>query len=127
VQRRFLWHGNVFRTLNTIQGIIMDLETLHPDDQPSKLLTAAREFDTYLRANAGAIPNYGERYRSGETIASSPAESAVNQVISKRMVKNSKCAGAHAAPTCSSRSAPECSTTTSPPTSAAGTPASPTS
>lgn len=65
----------------------MDLETLHPDDQPSKLLTAAREFDTYLRANAGTIPNYGERYRAGETIASSPAESAVNQVISKRMVK----------------------------------------
>jgi hypothetical protein len=65
----------------------MDLETLHPGDQPSKLLTAAREFETYLRANAGAIPNYGERYRSGETIASSPAESAVNQVISKRMVK----------------------------------------
>jgi hypothetical protein len=46
---------------------------------------AAREFDTYLRANPGAIPNYGKRYRSGETIASSPAESAVNQVIS--MVK----------------------------------------
>jgi len=70
----FLWHGNVFRALNTIQGIIMDLETLHPDDQPSKLLTAAREFDTYLRANADAIPNYAERYRSGETIASSPAK-----------------------------------------------------
>ena len=83
----FLWHGNVFRALQTVEGIIMDLETLHPDDQPSKLLTAAREFDTYLRANAGTIPNYGERYRAGETIASSPAESAVNQVISKRMVK----------------------------------------
>lgn len=63
----FLWHGNVFRALNTVQDIIMDLETLHPDDQPSKLLIAAREFDTYLRANAGTIPNYGERYRSGET------------------------------------------------------------
>jgi hypothetical protein len=79
----FLWHGNVFRALQTIEGIIMDLETVHPDDQPSKLLTATREFDTYLRANAGTIPNYGERYRAGETISSSPAESLVNQVISK--------------------------------------------
>jgi len=32
-------------------------------------------------------PNYGERYRAGEVISSSIAESAGNQVISKRMVK----------------------------------------
>jgi len=31
--------------------------------------------------------NYGERHRAGEVISSSMAESAVNQVISKRMVK----------------------------------------
>jgi ABC-type sulfate transport system substrate-binding protein len=31
--------------------------------------------------------NYGERYRNGETISSAVAESTVNQVISKRMVK----------------------------------------
>jgi hypothetical protein len=41
----------------------IDLETLHPGDEPSKLLTAASEFDTYLRANTGRIPNYGERRR----------------------------------------------------------------
>jgi len=46
-----------------------------------------REFDTYIRANAGSIPNYGERYRAGEVISSSIAESAVDQVISKQMVK----------------------------------------
>ena len=34
-----------------------------------------------------AIPNYGERYRAGEIISTSFVESAVNQVISKRMVK----------------------------------------
>jgi hypothetical protein len=38
-------------------------------------------------SNARSIPNYGERYRAGETISSSLAESAVNQVVSKRMVK----------------------------------------
>jgi hypothetical protein len=83
----FCWHGNIVRALHTIEGISMDLETLHPDDEPTKLLTAAREFDTYLRANANEIPNYGERYQAGETISSSLAESAVNHVISKRMVK----------------------------------------
>jgi hypothetical protein len=38
-------------------------------------------------ANAGRIPDYGERYRAGEVISTAFTESAVNQVISKRMVK----------------------------------------
>jgi hypothetical protein len=35
----------------------------------------------------GVRRNYGERRRAGETISTSFVESAVNQVISKRMVK----------------------------------------
>jgi hypothetical protein len=83
----FLWHGNVFRALQTVDDLIVDLETLHPGDQACKLLTAVREFDSYLRANAERIPNYGERRRAGEAISTAFTESAVNQVISKRMVK----------------------------------------
>jgi len=45
------------------------------------------EFTSYLRANADRIPNYGERRRAGEAISTAFTESAVNQVISKRMVK----------------------------------------
>jgi hypothetical protein len=45
------------------------------------------EFGGYIRANATSITNYGERYRNGETISSAFVESVVNQVISKRMVK----------------------------------------
>jgi hypothetical protein len=37
--------------------------------------------------NQSSIPNSGDRYRHGEAIATSFAESTVNQVISKRMVK----------------------------------------
>jgi hypothetical protein len=48
---------------------------------------AVGEFGGYLRANAASIPNYGERYRAGEVISSSLAESTINQVVSKRMVK----------------------------------------
>lgn len=79
----FLWHGNVFNALQTVADITTDLETLNPDGEPTKLLKAVREFDSYLRANTGRIPNYGERRRAGETISTALVESTVNQVISK--------------------------------------------
>ena len=83
----FLWHGNVFRALQVIGDLIFDLDVDTPDTSQTKLLKALTEFNTYIRANTGSIPNYGERHRAGETISSSFVESAVNQVISKRMVK----------------------------------------
>ena len=64
-----------------------------------KLLRAAREFETYLERNGGLIPNYGDRYRHGETISTAFVESAVNHVLSKRLVKKQHMrwseAGAH--------------------------------
>ena len=71
----------------TISDLETDAEVADPSPGQAKFLTTLREFDTYIRANADSIPNYGERYRAGEVISSSIAESAVNQVISKRMVK----------------------------------------
>jgi hypothetical protein len=65
----------------------MDLDLADADLSQHKLLRAVTEFDTYIRANAWSIPNYGERYRAGEPISSSFVESAVNQVVSKRTVK----------------------------------------
>ena len=50
-------------------------------------MKAVREFRGYIEANQNFIPNYGDRYRHGEKISTAFAESAVNQVISKRMVK----------------------------------------
>ena len=52
----FLWHGNVFRALRTVEDLTADLETLHPGEEPTKLLKAVREFNSYLRANASAFP-----------------------------------------------------------------------
>jgi hypothetical protein len=57
------------------------------DERPGKLLGVVEEFHGYIDNNRGFIPNYGERYRHGETISTAFAESTVNQVISKRMVK----------------------------------------
>ena len=45
------------------------------------------EFLTYIRNNRESIPNYGERYRQGETISTAFVESTINQVVSRRFVK----------------------------------------
>ena len=88
----FLWNGNVFRSWQTVDDIATDLEDedtggQQDNDGHDKLAKAVGEFGGYLAANASAIPNFGERYRAGEIISTSFVESAVNQVISKRMVK----------------------------------------
>jgi hypothetical protein len=84
----FLWHGNVAGALHTIEDIEDELDLLPKDGESrKKLLKAVREFRSYIEANQNFIPNYGDRYRHGEKISTAFAESAVNQVISKRMVK----------------------------------------
>ncbi|RWA97976.1 MULTISPECIES: hypothetical protein [unclassified Mesorhizobium] len=42
---------------------------------------------TYIRSNRGAIVNYGKRYQAGLRVATTLAESAVNSLVGKRMVK----------------------------------------
>ncbi len=51
------------------------------------MLKYARELAMYIANNAPYIVNYGERYRHDERISTSFTESAINQVVSKRMVK----------------------------------------
>jgi len=84
----YLWHGNVFRTLQELSWLADDVEAwgeTHPD--AAKLAQRLWEFHDYISNNRDWIPNYGERYRYGERIATGFTESAVNQVVSKRMVK----------------------------------------
>lgn len=86
----YLWHGNVFRALEEIESIEVDLETAvleSADEVAHKLLKTVAEFHTYIQNNEPFIPNYGERFRQGETISTAFVESTVNQVVSKRMVK----------------------------------------
>jgi hypothetical protein len=52
-----------------------------------ELAKSVRDFYGYIKTNQEFIPNYGERYRYGEAIATGFVESTVNQVVSKRMVK----------------------------------------
>ncbi|MBV8609090.1 MAG: ISKra4 family transposase, partial [Singulisphaera sp.] len=83
-----LWHGNVYRALQIIEDLECDLDSpAERSERAKKLLKSVSEFHHYIEANRAFIPNYGDRYRHGERIATSFAESTVNQVISKRMVK----------------------------------------
>jgi hypothetical protein len=83
-----LWHGNVYRALQLVEDLECDLDSgVDRTERETKLLKAVSEFHHYIEVNRAFIPNYGDRYRHGETITTSFAESTVNQVVSKRMVK----------------------------------------
>ncbi|MEO7207690.1 MAG: ISKra4 family transposase [Steroidobacteraceae bacterium] len=85
-----LWHGNVHRALDRLDELVSLIE--HDDRIPKsperrKLSRMLNEFYNYIDSNRNLIPDYGDRRQHGEAIASSVAESTVNQVISHRFVK----------------------------------------
>jgi hypothetical protein len=84
----YMWHGNVFRALQVIDDLVMDLEDIElTTENVKKLRKMVGEFRGYIAANRPFIPNYGDRYRHGETISTAFVEATLNQVVSRRMVK----------------------------------------
>ena len=45
------------------------------------------DWRTYIGNHRGSIPNYGERYRQGETIRTAYGGSTIHPVVSRRFVK----------------------------------------
>jgi len=93
-----LWHGNTTLALEGLENLANDLDNWEYDEegapypQPdgeaaARMLKYGRELATYITNNAAFVVNYGERHRNGERISTAFTESAVNQVVSKRMVK----------------------------------------
>jgi len=82
-----LWNGNVEPALKLVDGLKVLLGGDGISAERQKLLKAVREFGAYIATNQAFIPDYGDRYRNKETISTAFAESAVNQLVSKRMVK----------------------------------------
>jgi hypothetical protein len=83
-----LWHGNLYKALykiEDIESLLYNFEGIYPKFK--QLLKAVEEFRTYITNNRHLIPNYGERYRNGEAIATGFVESTVDQVVSKRFCK----------------------------------------
>ena len=84
-----LWHSNVFKALQVLDDMQIDLETIDEESTAvDKLEKTVNEFTTYIERNRTFIPNYADRYRYGELISTAFAESTVNQVVSKRMVQS---------------------------------------
>ena len=86
--KHYLWHGNVDKTLECLGMWLFALDAQrHRFPVVAKLECGVTEFDTYLRNNRKFLPNFGERYRQGDTISTAFVESTINQVVSKRFVK----------------------------------------
>lgn len=84
----YVWHGNVEKALDKLTdcGWQLEDETLRYSNR-KKFLRHIEEMITYIENNGHLIPNYGEKYRYGETITTAFVESTVNEVVAKRMVK----------------------------------------
>ena len=86
--KHLLWHGNVDEALERLGSLFLDLDLMpKPSAAVEKLAAGVAEFETYIRNNRQSIPNFGERYRQGETISTAFVESTINQVVSRRFVK----------------------------------------
>jgi len=83
-----LWHGNSAEALERLASLFIDLDLLATRSAATEKLGASiGEFTSYIRNNVDFIPNFGERYRQGDTITTAFVESTINQVVSKRFVK----------------------------------------
>ncbi|NBT86642.1 MAG: hypothetical protein EBT45_09175 [Alphaproteobacteria bacterium] len=85
----FLWHGNTFKALGILDSLDFDLAVFEEDKNTErhKLWKTVDEFSEYINTNSPFIPDYSERYNHREAVSSAVAESAVNEIISRRMAK----------------------------------------
>jgi hypothetical protein len=92
-----LWNRNVRPAQEIVEGLKILLAGDNLAEARVKLLKALKEFGRYIAANQDCIPDYGDRFRNDETITTAFVESAINQVVSQRMVKQMRWSqrGAH--------------------------------
>jgi hypothetical protein len=89
--KAYLRHGSPHWALHTIEELTWDIGT--ESERAEALQDKLEEFMNYVTANLDAIPNYADRHRHGEPLATGFVESAVNQAVSEWFVNSSKCAG----------------------------------
>ena len=97
-----LWHGRLGGAINRIKAILFTLRlaTISYKRPAIRMRRRIKELRRYLQNNQDSLANYGRRYRSGRRISTAFMESAVNQLIDKRMSKSQQMRwspeGAHA-------------------------------
>ena len=74
-------------TAYTPSDLTRDQHLCHTLPKFKPLRKAVEEFRTYIVNNRHLMPNYGERYRHGEAMATGFVESTVHHVVSKRCWK----------------------------------------
>jgi len=84
-----LWHGRVDDAIRDLERFLARLEDSREEAEFSIALlhSLGTQLMTYIRSNHSAIVDYGKRYRAGLRVATTLAESAVNSLVGKRMVK----------------------------------------
>ena len=88
VKWRF-WHGQVERGLMGLVHLRQWAQAKCFAHMPTmeKLGKALFDIIRYLETNADSLPNYGQRHREKRRISTGFAESAVNEIVSRRMLK----------------------------------------
>jgi hypothetical protein len=88
VKWRF-WHGQVERGLMGLVHLRQWAQAKCFAHMPTMEKLGKALFDTirYLETNADSLPNYGQRHREKRRISTGFAESAVNEIVSRRMLK----------------------------------------
>ena len=85
-----LWHGRPVKAIARLKSLLKLLArpSLACKAVVRRTRKLATELRGYLENNADSLPNYGRRYRAGERISTGFVESAVNQIVDKRMSKS---------------------------------------
>jgi hypothetical protein len=66
--KHLLWHGNTAEALERLASLSMGLIlTRARSVTAAKVADGLAEFESYVRSNCEFIPNFGERWKQGET------------------------------------------------------------
>ena len=83
-----LWNGQVIKTFRHLAELRAWTWTAPANEAwLRQLRTHLWDLTRYLDANADSLPDYGTCYRAGVPISTAFAESAVNEIIARRMIK----------------------------------------
>jgi hypothetical protein len=83
-----LWHGRSSSCLGRLAKLANWFDSVHVRDVRGAVAARRHIADLieYLHANRGALVNYGRRRHDGLPISTAFVESAVNEILSKRMI-----------------------------------------
>ena len=83
-----LWHGDAGEALTRAEQLAADVAALDSGyPKLKRLVKATADLATYIANNAAALPDYSERWLTGERISTAFVESTVNLVVSRRFAK----------------------------------------